>query len=161
MIFVQLNHYGLESTGKRSILHCGPEDFRDVFRKDFREEFHEDFKSQLNRAPESSLFPSSYLHACLAEVEPHCELLPGEDVRVLRPLERPLQLVQLERRERRPRPPHLGGNSIGIGDWWSHPMGEQVLICTGISLSCLVRVIHCMYSCTVPSIPPCTEHMIW
>ena len=47
MIFVQLNQDGLESTGKRSILHCGREDFRDVFREDFRE----DFKSQLNRAP--------------------------------------------------------------------------------------------------------------
>ena len=45
MIFVQLNQDGLESTGKRSILHCGREDFRDVFREDFRE----DFKSQLNR----------------------------------------------------------------------------------------------------------------
>ena len=45
MIFVQLNQDGLKSTGKRSILHCGREDFRDVFREDFRE----DFKSQLNR----------------------------------------------------------------------------------------------------------------
>ena len=49
----------------------------------------------------------SYLHACLAEVQPHGELLPGEDVRVLRPLERPLQLVQLERCERGPGAPHL------------------------------------------------------
>ena len=39
MIFVQLNQDGLESTGKRSILHCGREDFRDVFREDFREDF--------------------------------------------------------------------------------------------------------------------------
>ena len=37
----------VKSTGKRSILHCGREDFRDVFREDFRE----DFKSQLNRDP--------------------------------------------------------------------------------------------------------------
>ena len=47
MIFVQLNQDGLESTGKGFILHCGREDFRDVFCEDFRE----DFKSQLNRAP--------------------------------------------------------------------------------------------------------------
>ena len=52
MIFVQLNQDGLESTGKRSILHCGREDFRDVFREDFCEDFCEDFKSQLNRAPD-------------------------------------------------------------------------------------------------------------
>ena len=55
MIFVQLNQDGLESTRKRSILHCGREDFRDVFCEDFREHFCDDFKSQLNWAPVSSL----------------------------------------------------------------------------------------------------------
>ena len=47
MIFVQLNQDGLESTGERSILYCGHEDFRE----DFPDVFREDFKSQLNRAP--------------------------------------------------------------------------------------------------------------
>ena len=43
MIFVQLNQDGLDSTSKRSILHCGTEDFC--------EDFREDFKRELNWAP--------------------------------------------------------------------------------------------------------------
>lgn len=57
-----------------------------------------------------NMFKSSgrmYLHPGLAEVEPHRELLPGEDVRVLRLLEGPLQLVQLVGGEGGPAPAHL------------------------------------------------------
>ena len=40
-----------------------------------------------------------HLYPCLAELGPLAELLPGVDVRVLRPLEGLLQLVQLVGRE--------------------------------------------------------------
>ncbi len=43
----------------------------------------------------------SYLHPCLAELGPLRQLLPGVHVRVLRPLECPLQLLDLLGSERR------------------------------------------------------------
>lgn len=41
-----------------------------------------------------------YLHPCLGEFGPLCELLSGVDVGVVRPFEGPLQLLQLLGRER-------------------------------------------------------------
>ena len=49
----------------------------------------------------------SYLDSDFRQVDLHGELLARVDVRVVRLLERPLQLVQLVRRERRPVPPVL------------------------------------------------------
>ena len=50
---------------------------------------------------------TAHLYPRLAELGPLAEFLPGVDVRVLRPLEGLLQLVQLVSRERRSRPPLL------------------------------------------------------
>ena len=44
----------------------------------------------------------TYLHPALAEPDPHGQLLPGEHVRVGRPLKGLLHLLKLVGRERRP-----------------------------------------------------------
>ena len=50
-----------------------------------------------------------HLHPRLRELQLGRQLLPGEHVRVLRRLERALQLVQLQRRERRAAAADLAG----------------------------------------------------
>ena len=54
-----------------------------------------------------SLNLNKYLNSSFCKIQPQGELLPGEHVRVLGLLEAPLQLVELERRERRPRSTNL------------------------------------------------------
>ena len=51
--------------------------------------------------------PKLHLYPCLTELGPLAELLPGVDVRVLGPLKRLLELVQLVGCERGARPPLL------------------------------------------------------
>jgi hypothetical protein len=53
-----------------------------------------------NSKPEHGIKGVNHLYPRLTELRPLSQLLPRVDVRILRPLERLLQLVQLVRRER-------------------------------------------------------------
>ena len=82
----------------------------------------------------------SYLNSGFSQADSHGQLLPHEDVRIMSLGERPLELVQLRRREPRPMPFLLqavavatavvvhvgcsgrcgsfGGLDISLGHWW-------------------------------------------
>ena len=68
---------------------------------------HASSASLVSLPKSSTLSSSSYLHPCLAEVQPHGELLPGEHVGVLGLLETPLQLMELKGCESCPGSPNF------------------------------------------------------
>ena len=57
------------------------------------------FSQLYNNIANSATSVPAYLHAGLCEADPHGELLPHEDVRVVGLAEAPLQLVQLAGRK--------------------------------------------------------------